>query len=142
MPNKSAENRQGTCHCGTVRFEVQIASDARVSRCNCSICRRTGAATTTVQPSAFRLLSGEEHLQQYEFGGRTAKRLFCKTCGIHCFVRAQFEGRAGDYVSVNLNCVDDREWDEAQVVHWDGRHDNWCARSTPWPLQANWASSP
>jgi hypothetical protein len=71
-----------------------------------------------------------------------AKRFFCKTCGIHCFVRAQFEGPAGDYVSVNLNCVDDSEWDEAQVVYWDGRHDNWCARSTPWPLQANWASSP
>jgi len=54
-----SEKHEGRCHCGLVRFEVTVAPDARVSRCNWTICRRTGAASTTVEPAAFRLVSGD-----------------------------------------------------------------------------------
>ena len=89
-----------------------------------------------VKPAAFRLLSGKESLTEYEWGGRIAKRFFCKTCGVHCFAPGHLEQLGGDYVSVNLNCVDDFELDEAMVVYWDGRHDNWQAgpRSKPWAV--------
>jgi hypothetical protein len=129
-----SEKHEGSCHCGLVRFEVAVPPDARISRCNCTICRRTGAASTTVAPTAFRLVSGDETLAQYEWGGRTAKRFFCKTCGIHCFAMGHMQQPSGDYVLVNLNCVDDIDVDEAKVVYWDGRHDNWCLRSAPWPV--------
>jgi hypothetical protein len=128
----------GTCHCGAVRFEVELAADARMSRCNCTICRRTGVTGSVVKPAAFHLLDGEGNLGKYEWGGRIARRFFCKTCGVQCFAPGHLAQLGGDYVSVNLNCIDDLEVDEAKVVYWDGRHDNWQVgpRSTPWPVGA------
>jgi hypothetical protein len=42
----------------------------------------------------------------------------------------------GDFVSVNLNCIDGFDASQTKLVHWDGRHDNWSAgtRATPWPI--------
>lgn len=126
----------GSCHCGAVRFEVDVDPGARIGRCNCTICRRTAVTSAIVKPAAFRLLSGEGNLGRYEWGGRVAKRFFCKTCGIHCFAPGHLEQLGGDYVSVNLNCIDNLEVDEAKVVYWDGRHDNWQAgpRNNAWPV--------
>ena len=130
---------QGSCHCGAVRFEVDLpAADVRIGRCNCTICRRVGQTGTIVKPDAFRLLSGKSNLAVYEWGGRISKRYFCTTCGVHCYGPGHLAQLGGDYVSVNLNCFDDFEVDESKVVYWDGRHDNWQAgpRSTPWPVRA------
>jgi hypothetical protein len=33
---------KGSCHCGSVRFEVRTAVEP-AARCNCSLCRRKGA---------------------------------------------------------------------------------------------------
>jgi hypothetical protein len=133
-----SKKHTGSCHCGAVRFEVEVEPGARVARCNCTICRRTGSTGTVVKPGAFRLLAGEGNLSTYEWGGRSAKRFFCKTCGVHCFAPGHLEQLGGDYVSINLNCIDDLEVDEAKVVYWDGRHNNWQAgpRSSPWPVAA------
>ncbi len=63
-------------------------------------------------------------------------RFFCNTCGVYCFGRGHLEQLGGDFVSVNLNCLDDVELARLTVVHWDGRHDNWQVgpRATPWPV--------
>jgi len=54
-----------------------------------------------VKPEAFRLLSGESSLSSYEWGGKTAKRYFCKSCGINVFQPRVLEQSGGAYVSVN-----------------------------------------
>jgi hypothetical protein len=42
----------------------------------------------------------------------------------------------GDFVTVSLSCIDDFDVSKTQLIHWDGRHDNWGAgpRATPWPV--------
>lgn len=127
----------GGCHCGAVRFEVEYDVKSGGARCNCSICNRLGATTTIVKPSAFVLLSGKESLATYEWGGKTGQRKFCKVCGVHCFGPGYLEQVGGDYVSVNLNCLDDVDPNDlAPLIYWDGRHNNWQAgpRNTPWPI--------
>ncbi len=44
----------------------------------------------------------------------------------------------GDFVSVNVNTLDDHDPSTTAVTYWDGRHDNWQAgaRPTPWPITA------
>jgi hypothetical protein len=135
---KTTGTHTGTCHCGAAKFEVTLEPSPRVSRCNCSICRRTSQLGTIVKPAAFTLVAGEANLASYAGRNGVAHRFFCTTCGIHVFGRGHLEQLGGDFVSVNLNCVDELEVNEKDVVYWDGRHDNWMAgpRSTPWPVSA------
>ncbi len=126
----------GSCHCGAVRFEVEFDMGAGAGRCNCSICTKVGALGAIVKPEAFTLVSGAESLGEYQWGAKISRRFFCRTCGIHCFGRGHLAELGGDYVSVNLNALNDVELSDMKVVHWDGRHDNWQAgpRGTPWPI--------
>lgn len=123
----------GTCHCGAVRFEVEVDASAG-SRCNCSVCTKVGATTGIVGPAAFVLHTDEATLGAY--GGQTGRRFFCKQCGVTCYSRGHLEVLGGDYVSVNFNCLDDIDLRDVAVVYWDGRHNNWQAgpRDTPWPV--------
>lgn len=125
----------GSCHCGAVRFTVTIDA-TRGSRCNCSICTKLGATTGIVRPDAFVLRTGEDALAAYAWGAKLGRRMFCRTCGIHCFGPGHLAELGGDYVSVNLLCLDDIDPKDIALVHWDGRHDNWEAgpRDTPWPI--------
>jgi hypothetical protein len=126
----------GGCHCGAVRFEFDADLSQGPSRCNCSVCTKIAPTGLIVKPNAFRLVSGEADLSAYVWGAKISQRLFCKHCGVHCFGRGHLEQIGGDFVSVNLNCVDGFDPSTVPVIYWDGRHDNWAAgpRSTPWPV--------
>ena len=133
----SVGTHAGGCHCGALRFEVEVDPTKGAARCNCSICTKTAVTSCIVKPAAFTLLSkDEESLGTYEWGGKISRRFFCKRCGVHCFGRGFLAEVGGDYVSVNLNCLDDVDPNALAIVHWDGRHNNWQAgpRDAPWPI--------
>ena len=123
----------GSCHCGAVRITVLV--DARhASRCNCRVCTKIAGTTAIVKPAAFTLDSDPAGLSEY--GNEVGTRFFCPRCGVHCFSRGHLVELGGDFVSVAINCLDDIDMDEVQVLYWDGRNDNWQAgpRATPWPI--------
>src|SRR5262245_19942170 len=109
MSEKPADvsKHHGSCHCGALRFEVELADSPPASRCNSTVCTKTAILGTIVKPGAFRVIAGEESASRYEWGGRTGTRFFCAKCGVSCWLRGHLEVLGGDYVSVNLNCVDD-----------------------------------
>lgn len=131
----ATKKHAGSCHCGAVRFEVEVDAGAG-TQCNCSICTKLGLLGGIVKPEALVLVSGGESLSEYAWASKTGTRFFCKHCGVHCFARGHLEQLGGDYVSVNFNSLDDIDPRDTVVVHWDGRHNNWQAgpRSTPWPI--------
>jgi hypothetical protein len=133
-----ARTHRGGCHCGAVRFEVVLEPGFKGSRCNCSICSKTAVTGAIVKPDAFLLVRGESERSGYRWGGNVSTRYFCRRCGIHCYGEGHLAEVGGDFVSVNLNCLDDLDVNELELVHWDGRHDNWMAgaRSAPWPVHA------
>jgi hypothetical protein len=130
------KTHSGSCHCGAVRFEAELDLSQSVNACNCSVCQKLGIVDARCKPSELRVVAGEPKLALYEWGTRITKRYFCTTCGAHPFARGYFEDYGGDYVAVNVNCLDDVDPSTLPIGHWDGRHDNWQAgiASKPWPV--------
>jgi hypothetical protein len=118
----------GSCHCGKVRFEVDLDLAAGTGKCNCSICTKRRYWGAVVKPEAFRLIAGEADLGDYQFGTKSAHHRFCTTCGVAPFGHGYIEAIGGAYYSVNLPCLDDldpAELADAPVRYMDGRNNNW-----------------
>src|SRR5690349_8052595 len=78
------ETRTGSCHCGSVVFEVDLARGLEnLMRCNCSLCRRRGAIMASVPIEGLRVVRGTDKLSVYQWNTRQARHYFCGTCGIY-----------------------------------------------------------
>ncbi len=76
---------QGSCHCGSVRYEAEIDPD-NVKLCNCTDCQMlTGTAfrvSVRAPRSGFRFHQGEltTYVKTADSGTRR-RHSFCRTCG-------------------------------------------------------------
>lgn len=111
---------QGGCHCGKVRFEADLNLSEALS-CNCSICLKRGSLLEFQEADKFKLLSGEDSLTDYLFNKKVIHHMFCKTCGILPFGRADMpDGKK--MVAINVRCVDDIDINKLKINHFDGKH--------------------
>jgi hypothetical protein len=109
----------GGCQCGAVRYEVDVDLDNTMS-CNCSRCGRLGSILTFAPSDAFRLISGEGGMTDYQFNRHVIHHLFCTTCGIESFARGKGPDGA-EMVAVNARCLDGVEPDSLNPKKVDGR---------------------
>jgi hypothetical protein len=117
---KTMIDSSGGCHCGAVRFQVELPNPLQAHRCNCSICQKSGFVHVFVERSRFRLIQGREALLEYQFHTRTARHLFCRFCGIKSYYVPRSHP---DGFSVNFNCLDlpdaiDVTFDDFDGANW------------------------
>jgi hypothetical protein len=110
---------EGGCHCGAVRFHVDV-EDPLAFSCNCSMCSKMGYLHVVVPSERFAILRGEDSLTTYTFNTHVAKHMFCRTCGIHPFYRPR--SHPTDW-SVNAYCLDGDAATRFRVERFDGQ--NW-----------------
>lgn len=118
---------RGSCHCGAVRFEVDLDLTQPSYRCNCSICRRTRFWPAVALPDHFRLLAGQAALSEYLFNTRKNRHVFCKVCGVRPFGIGT-ETPVGKMYGVNIGCLEgisDEELARIPITYVDGKHDQW-----------------
>lgn len=109
----------GGCHCGKVKYEVEMNLEKAIS-CNCTICMKRGSLLDFVPESNFKLLSGEEELQDYQFNKRVIHHLSCKSCGILSFSRATMPNGA-NVVAINIRCLDGIDLSKINILEYNGR---------------------
>ena len=76
----------GSCHCGAVRFEVDLELD-HVRICDCSLCRKRGALNHRVEDSDIRIETPLSEMTLYQWHTGVARDYFCPRCGILPFRR-------------------------------------------------------
>lgn len=114
------ESRRGGCHCGAVRYTVELDRNATGMNCNCSMCGRAGTLLSFVPASRFQLERGEDATTDYLFNRHHIHHLFCRTCGIKSFARGLGSG-GQPMVAVNLRCLDGFEAGQFRITEFDGR---------------------
>jgi hypothetical protein len=110
---------QGGCHCGAVRFRVDLDASQPATSCNCSMCGRSGTLLSFVPANQFTLEQGEDHLTDYLFNKHAIHHLFCKTCGIKSFARGS--SPKGEMVAINMRCLDGIDVGEIPTRAFDGK---------------------
>lgn len=130
------KTHHGSCTCGRVRIEARIDLAKGATRCNCRLCTKVHQSSAMVRPEDFRLLEGEDALVTYQRTTYPLFRRFCRDCGAHVYGYGNLPELGGDFVAVNVQCLDDVELTDVPIRYWDGRHDNWHAgpRERPWPM--------
>jgi hypothetical protein len=137
----------GSCHCGFVRYEVVLSLPSppdppTATRCNCTVCLKTGSTNFRVAPDDFTLQSPPSfnEIPDYQFRSKDTHKYFCKECGIHVCGKGkyEYEGKVFEYFTINILTLDQPQegldlstW---KIKYWDGRNDNWKdgMRDVPW----------
>lgn len=99
--------KTGSCHCGAVKFEIDIGEGiGELRRCNCSLCSKKGAVMAGIKLDKLTVTHGENNLALYKWNEKIAKHYFCKTCGIYTHHQRRF---VPDEFGVNVACLDDAD---------------------------------
>ncbi len=113
------EKYHGGCHCGAVRYEVEVDLSS-VLECNCSHCEKKGLLLAFTPAEHFTLTQGEDQLTDYQFNKKIIHHLFCKTCGVQSFGRGE-KADGAPTVAVNVRCLDDVDLTSLNRIAFDGR---------------------
>lgn len=111
--------QKGSCHCGSIKFEVE-GDLAQAMECNCSHCSRKGYLLWFVPREKFRLSTPEGNLPTYTFNKHAIQHRFCPTCG--CAPFADGKDRAGKpTAAVNVRCLEGVDLTALKRIPVDGR---------------------
>lgn len=127
----SMKTYSGSCHCGAVRFQVELDFAEGTFKCNCSSCTKARSWLIVAPANRFRLVEGEASQGKYQWTppGRAkpmAEFHFCKRCDIRTPARGEFAEMGGAFYAVQVSLLDDLDPDElaaAPIRYVDGRHD-------------------
>ena len=94
-----------TGHCGEVELEVNFPEEGigKVTRCNCSICKRKSATMARVDQSELKVIKGKDKIKLYQYNTKIAQHYFCKVCGIHTHNRPRINPKI---YGINIACVE------------------------------------
>ena len=109
----------GSCHCGAVKYTVEMEPVTSAMACNCSICRRAGTLLAFVSSTQFKLDQGQDELVSYKFNKGHIDHNFCKHCGIKSFA----SGKRPDGTpmnAINVRCLDGVDVGKLDIKHFDG----------------------
>ncbi|KIW03880.1 hypothetical protein, variant 2 [Verruconis gallopava] len=136
---------KGSCHCGFFTYEARIDLQSpkksfngkQISKCNCTICHKTGAPLIAPEDGTFKIISppkGREELTEYHFKEGNVHHWFCPKCGIKPFIEGKFNfgDQWFEFQRVNVLTIDERadgsgmdDLRELTIGYYAGRSNDW-----------------
>ena len=110
--------RQGSCHCGQIRFEVEGDFDEAME-CNCSHCSRKGYLLSFVPKQQFTLLSSDG-MSTYTFNRHVIQHQFCSRCGCAPFGFGK-DPKGAEVAAINARCIEGIDLAALKRTAVDGR---------------------
>ena len=74
----------GSCHCGKVRFEVDMNLD-HVRVCDCTVCKKRGALNHRVEEKDIQIFTPLDELIQYKWHTMRATDYICPVTTVPTF---------------------------------------------------------
>jgi hypothetical protein len=149
MKSTNRQTFKGSCHCGFIRYEIVYdmpspPEQPTASRCNCTICQKSGFTSLRLSgKDDFKLLSPSslEETSDYQWQSKDIHRYFCSKCGIQVYGCGKYVlpgGKDEHFFSVNALTLDQPQdgldltkW---TIRYWDGKNNNWMSgpKDTPY----------
>ena len=109
-----------SCHCKAIELLMNFnLKEAKLEKCNCSMCSRKFAAYVFVDVSQLKIVDKTKSLRRYTFHTCQAKHFFCSICGIHTHHLMRVDPTK---YAVNLACLENIKIEDYQdIVYWNGR---------------------
>ncbi|MDP2308311.1 MAG: GFA family protein [Pseudomonadota bacterium] len=109
---------EATCHCGAVRLSI-VEPPARVTSCNCSVCRRIGALWAYYRPEQVRIAPSDRATIAYVRGDGLIEFHHCSTCG--CLTHYEGVDKArSERIGVNARMMEPEALAGVRVRRFDG----------------------
>jgi hypothetical protein len=97
-----SKTHNGSCFCGTVKFEV-TGEPVAMGYCHCESCRHWSAgpvnAFTLWPPGALKITQGADNIGSYNKTPQSSRK-WCKSCGGHVFTDHPGMGLVDVYAAV------------------------------------------
>lgn len=122
MKTETPPSLHGSCHCGAIRLTLPFIPE-KATRCNCSLCRRTGAVWAYYEFGSVRIEGQSDQAVGYVQGDKTIRTVHCKTCGITTHWEP-IPSQPGARHGVNLNNFEPGLLQAVRIRHIDGA-DTW-----------------
>lgn len=104
MGEMMTEKKNAQCHCGAIKFTVELSDGFNtLRRCNCSFCRMRGAVAVSAPLSGINVYQGKDKLTEYRFNTGQAAHFFCSVCGIYTFHQRRSNP---EQYGVNVACIE------------------------------------
>ena len=108
---------QGSCHCGTVRWQFESQPDGATA-CNCTVCRRYGVLWAYDYEGEGIQVSGETRAYAR---GTAIEFHFCLKCGCVAYWRAREPSQEGRRrIAVNVRLAEPDAVARLPVDHFEG----------------------
>jgi hypothetical protein len=112
---------QGSCHCGSVKYEADIDLARGTGKCNCTFCLKARAWKAFVKPTEFRLQKSDG-LTSYHAHPQAPLKHHCEKCGVRTHETGDTDYMGGPFVGVFVNT-----WTTCRPRCWPARR---CATPT------------
>ena len=106
-----------SCHCRAIRLKVDAPLEGLVE-CNCSTCRRFGAAHWYVDGGKVTLIDESRAMASYVWRHVHESHQFCPTCGAS-ILRA---GYPNGVIALNACLIEDVDVFTLEKTQFNGRH--------------------